>query len=142
MASKGQAMVEMSLILPVVLLLLGVAWTASDAMHNSIGLTSAARAGAIIAAGDLTLDSSSAGRTTALNAATAAVNAEEGTSGPPALYTTDDGSSLCPLNCVTLTYPTNSSSINLAQITITHSVLSGVPLVSSIDISAHATARY
>ena len=68
-------MVEMALVLPFVLLVLGTAYTGWDAMHRTIGLTSAARAGTISAANDLQNGKSC---TTALTDATSAVNAEEG----------------------------------------------------------------
>jgi Flp pilus assembly protein TadG len=134
-ASRGQALVEMSLVIPMVFILLGVVYTASDAMHSAIGLTSAARAGAIMAASDLSTDSSNT--TKAVDDATAAINAEENVSfyqkaGPG-----------CTNNCVTLTKTVGSaSSITLAQITITHSVATGIPVVSGINISVKATARY
>jgi Flp pilus assembly protein TadG len=136
-ASAGQALVEMSLILPFVLLLVGIAWTASDAMHNAIGLTSAARAGAIWAASDLTVDGSASGITKARNDATTGVNAEEGVN----IYVANTGA--CTNNCVTLTQTSGAtSSINEAQITVTHSVLTNLPLLSGINVSASATARY
>jgi Flp pilus assembly protein TadG len=131
-ASKGQALVEMALVLPVMALLLGVAYTASDAMHSTIGLTSAARAGAIVAANDLRNSMSS---TQALTDATSTVNAEENVN----IYQSGGG---CTDNCVTLAQPTGgSSSINLVQITITHSVTSALPLLSGIKVSTQAAAR-
>jgi Flp pilus assembly protein TadG len=132
-ASKGQALVEMSLILPVVFLLLVTAYTGSDAMHQAIGLTSAARAGAIVAAHDLQIP---LGSDVALSDAVNAVNAEEGVSN---VYTSGGG---CSPNCVTLNQPSGTlSTITMAQITVTHWVVPDVALLAGIQISASASAR-
>ena len=51
---SGTALVELALVLPLVILLLGVAFNGWNGMQATIRLTSAARAGAIVAAADLT----------------------------------------------------------------------------------------
>ncbi len=123
----------MALILPVVLLVLGAAYTGWDAMRQTIGLVSAARAGVIMAANDLQNGKSSA----ALSDATAAVNDEEGVSG---LFSSGPG---CTNNCVALTSgPGPLSAVGLVTITITRSVGTDIPVVPGINVAAHATARY
>ncbi len=76
----GTALVELALVIPLVMLLLGAAFNGWNGMQESIRLTSAARAGAIVAANDLTASSSHPAMTQsqALADATTAINAEEG----------------------------------------------------------------
>src|SRR5947209_14988251 len=83
---SGVALVETALIIPILALLLGIAYTAYSSMQQSIRLTTAARAAAIKAANELQADivtnggtaPTGAQLTTALADATAAVNQEEG----------------------------------------------------------------
>jgi hypothetical protein len=100
-----------------------------------------------VAVWDLQVDSSPAGVTKAWDDAVVAVNGEEGVN----IYQKQGGA--CSNNCVNLTFPTavNSSPVSpattppailMAQITITHSVQTGVPIVSGINVSAQAAARY
>src|SRR5580693_2663826 len=72
---SGQALVEFALVLPLVILIVAVAFNGWDGMQKTIRLTSAARAGAIVAASDLAAGDS---QQTAWNDAVTAINAEEG----------------------------------------------------------------
>jgi len=94
----------MALVLPFVLLVLGAAYTGWDAMHRTIGLTSAARAGTISAANDLQNGKSC---TTALTDATNAVNAEEGVTGVYTAVTVGSGLAPCTTTttCTAVTTP-------------------------------------
>ncbi len=154
----------MALVLPFVLLVLGAAYTGWDAMHRTIGLTSAARAGTISAANDLQNGKSC---TTALTDATSAVNAEEGFTAPPYPYTAVTvASGLAPCtttttcaavtasapatagSCVTLATSTGTLStgqgltVGLVTITVTRSVATDLPIVPGIKVAANGTARY
>ena len=136
---RGQSLVELALVLPVVAVLLGVAYTGWDAMHQTIGLTSAARAGAIDAANDLENGESS---TQALTDATSAINAEEGVSN---VYTNGSG---CTNNCVALSTGTGSQShgagvtVGIVTITITRTMGSDLVVVPGVKLVTQATARY
>jgi hypothetical protein len=156
-------MVEMALVLPFVLLVLGAAYTGWDAMHRTIGLTSAARAGTISAANDLQNGKSC---TTALTDATNAVNAEEGVTGVYTAVTVGSGLAPCTTtttctavttpavapamtgSCVTLGTTTGTLStgqgltVGLVTITVSRSVATDLPIVPGIKVAANGTARY
>jgi Flp pilus assembly protein TadG len=131
-------LVELALVIPLVILLLGVAFNGWNAMQESIRLTSAARAGAILAASDLTTTPVNTGQ--AATDATTAINAEEGT--PGLFQSTDSGAN----NYVSIATQTDTISaqvtISLVTVTISHSSLSFVPFVGSFPVKTHATARY
>ena len=135
---------ELALVIPLVILLMGIAFNGWNAMQSSIRLTSAARAGAIVAANDVTSSSTHPALTTsvALTDATNAVNDEEGTTSP-ALYQSTDSSAN---DYVSLSQSTQTISggisMSVVTITISHSSLSFVPFVGSFPVTTHATARY
>jgi Flp pilus assembly protein TadG len=137
----GTALVELALVLPLVILLLGVAFNGWNGMQEAIRLTSAARAGAIVAASDLTSNASHAATTTgqALADATTAINQEEGV----AVYQSVDSAAG---NYVRMSEATQSVSsgvtISVVTVTVSHSSVSLVPFVGSLPVTTHATARY
>ncbi len=134
----------MALILPVMMLILGAAYTGWDAMRQTIGLSSATRAGVIMAANDLQNSKSASD----LLDATAAINAEEGVNGL-FTYSGEPGKPpgyVCTNNCVSLTTSapgiSGVATFGLVTITITRSVGTDLPIVPGINVAAHATARY
>lgn len=140
---SGTALVELALVLPLVVLLLGAAFNGWNGMQESIRLTSAARAGAIVAASDLTSSPSHTATTqsTALADATTAINAEEGATN--VFQSTDSGAN----NYVSIALTPNetisgSVTISVVTITISHASVSFVPFVGSFPVTTHATARY
>ena len=146
---KGQALVEFALVLPLVILLVAVAFNGWNGIQLAVRLTSAARAGAVQAANDLGADVTAHPGTppTALefqnawDAATSAVNQEEGVTGVyqdkfpnqadyvnmPAPYTQS-------LNGV--------GTVGVVTVTITQASVTLVPVVGNFSVSAHAAARY
>ncbi|HVA02781.1 MAG TPA: TadE/TadG family type IV pilus assembly protein [Acidimicrobiales bacterium] len=139
----GTALVELALVIPLVMLLLGAAFNGWNGMQESIRLTSAARAGAIVAASDLTSNSGHTATTqsTALADATTAINAEEGATN--VYQSTDSGAN----NYVSIALTPNetisgSVTISVVTITISHASVSFVPFVGSFPVTTHATARY
>jgi Flp pilus assembly protein TadG len=140
----GTALVELALVVPLVILLMGIAFNGWNAMQSSIRLTSAARAGAIVAANDLTSSSTHAPLTAsaALTDATNAINNEEGSTNP-AVYQSANSSAN---NYVSLSQSTQTVSggisVSVVTITVSHSSLSFVPFVGSFPVTTHATARY
>ena len=142
-------MVELALVLPVFLLLVAVAFTGWDAIHQTIGLTSAARAGVIEAASDL---QNAKPTPQALSDATAAINAEEGAANTYKCQTNPAfGScttSACANNCVTLGTSTGSQTgaagltVDLVTVAISRSLSSDLPIVSGVKLVSSATARY
>lgn len=137
---SGQALVEFVLVLPVVALLMGVAFNGWNALQLSIRLTSAARAGAIEAANDLAAKDS---QQVAWDAATAAVNAEEGDTG---VYQDTNAQAPDYVDMKTSTQEVTSSNstvqIQVVQITISQTSATLVPFVTNLSVNAHATARY
>jgi len=137
---SGQALVEFVLVLPVVALLMGVAFNGWNALQLSIRLTSAARAGAIEAANDLAAKDS---QQVAWDAATAAVNSEEGDTG---VYQDKNAQAANYVDMTTSTQTVTSSDstvqIQVVQITISQTSATLVPFVTSLSVNAHASARY
>jgi Flp pilus assembly protein TadG len=129
--------VELALVLPMVILLLGVAFNGWNGMQESIRLTSAARAGALVAAHDLATGSGSAA-----DDATTAINAEENTT----IYQDDDSGANNYVSMSTaqniLATGVNGVTINVVTITISQKSVSFVPFVGSFPVTTHATARY
>jgi Flp pilus assembly protein TadG len=138
----GTALVELALVVPVVMLLLGIAFNGWNAMQESIRLTSAARAGAIVAAGDLSTTSThvALSEPQALTDATAAVNAEEGVTN---VYQSDNSGANDYVSISEQTKINVSGvTINLVTITISQSSASFVPFVGSFPVTTHATGSY
>ena len=133
---SGQALVEFALVLPLLVLLVGIAFNGWDAMQVSIRLTSAARAGAIAAANAL-VDQDTPSQ--AQDAATAAINQEEGGS----LYQDQQQSKANYVNINNTSEPLNGGgSIGTVTITITPPYITLIPFVQQISVATHATARY
>ena len=110
-------------------------------MQSTIRLTSAARAGVIVAANDLTSHQRAGSSTkAALADATNAINAEEAsptsTRAPSRPPTTTSASPRRPR------YISGGVTISVVTITISHSSISLVPFVVSLPVTTHATARY
>jgi Flp pilus assembly protein TadG len=135
---SGQAIVEFVLALPLVALLLGVAFNGWNSMDLSVQLTSAARAGAIQAANDLGNSTSSQ---QAWNDATAAVNAEQGQT---TLYQNTDPSAGNYVDMTTNPNETTTAGtvMKTVKITITTTPVALVPFVRSLSITSSATARW
>jgi Flp pilus assembly protein TadG len=136
---SGQAIVEFCLALPLVALLLGVGFNGWNSMDLSVQLTSAARAGAIQAANDLGTNPTATQK--AADDATAAVNAEQGTTN---VYQDTDPSAG---DYVSVTEPptqttTAGTNLNVVVVTITTTPVALVPFIHSLSITASATARY
>jgi Flp pilus assembly protein TadG len=132
----GQALVEFALVLPVLVLLMGVAFDGWNGMQLSIRLTSAARAGALTAASELTDPATyPSPQCDAANA----VNAEEDTN----IYQCTDANAPNYVNMTTQTDSIlGSASIGVVTITISNAPVTLVPFVGTITVSAHAAARY
>jgi Flp pilus assembly protein TadG len=140
---SGTALVELALVLPLVILFLGVAFNGWNGMQATIRLTSAARAGAIVAASDLTANPNHPATSTnvALTDATNAINQEEGVTN---VFQSSDSSAN---NYVSLSTPpadviSSNVKMNVVTITISQTSVSFVPFVGSLPVTTHATARY
>jgi Flp pilus assembly protein TadG len=136
---SGQALVELALVLPLVALLVGVAFDGWNSMQEAVRLTSAARAGVLVAANELG-GATPPTQSQVLTDATAAVNAEEGDTN--VFQSTDSGAN----DYVTMTTPspvtTNGVTMNIVTITIHESSVNLVPFVGNLPVTTHATARY
>jgi Flp pilus assembly protein TadG len=144
----GQALVEFALVLPLLVLLMGIAFNGWNAMELSIRLTSAARAGAIAAANTIGGDNlqpgqavSQAQQQAAQYAAMTAVNAEEGVSA--AYQDTDDSKpNYVAINTNSQDQTTNGPTIGTVTITISPAPATLIPFVGKISVTTDATARY
>jgi len=128
----------MAVVLPLLVLLMGIAFTGWSAMQSSIRLTTAARAGAIKAANDLQAGKQAS---TAWNDATTAVNLEEGVSN---IYQNTNSHADDYVNMSETTDTLNGTgvTIKVVQITISQSIVAVIPVVSSLSVNTDATARY
>jgi Flp pilus assembly protein TadG len=142
---SGTALVELALVIPMVILLLGIAFNGWNAMQESIRLTSAARAGALAAAYDLSNPGQPANGSydgQPADDATTAINAEENTN---VYQDTDSGAndyvSMSTAQDILAT-GVNGVTINTVTITISEKSVSFVPFVGSFPVTTHATARY
>lgn len=133
----GQALIEFVLVLPVVALLMGVAFNGWSGLQLTIRLTSAARAGAIQAASDLAAHPTQT--QTAWNDATTAVNQEEGATN---LYQNTNRAADGYVSMSETTSTTGGVTINEVTVTISRVSVTLVPIAKNIGVSAHATARY
>ena len=136
----GQSAVEFALVLPVIILLVAIAFNGWSALQSSIRLTTAARAGAIAAANDLGPPNNMS-TATALADATTAINNEEGVSGVYQ-HTNAAADNYVSLSTSTDTLAGTGVTIKVVTVTITHRVTAWVPVVSLPQLSARATARY
>jgi Flp pilus assembly protein TadG len=142
---SGQALVEFALVLPLVILIVAVAFNGWDGMQKTIRLTSAARAGAIQAAAVLALDPMNPANETqnAKDAAVNAINAEEGATG---VYQDTNASQpdfvAMVLSTQSISSGTSTVSIGTVTITISPSSVTLVPFVGHISVTTHATARF
>jgi Flp pilus assembly protein TadG len=144
---SGQALVEFALILPLVVLLIGVAFNGWNAMQLDIGLTSAARAGALQAANDLANNTfSDPSCTTVACDATNAINQEESTT----IYQYTNPSAA---NYVSVTTPPQITipdtppgaptvTMNIVDVSISPAAVDLIPYVGDISVNVHASARY
>ena len=134
----GTALVEFALVLPLLALLTGVAFNGWNGMQLDIGLTSAARAGAIQAANDLASDPTQT--QAAQTDATTAINEEEGDTN---VYQDTDQTAN---NYVGISEGTDTVAsgvtINVVTITISRVSETLVPVVASFHVSVDASARY
>jgi hypothetical protein len=121
------------------MLLIGVAFTGSAAMSSVIGLSGAARAGAIAAANDVAANANVA-YTTEINDAVAAINAEEGCT---SCYTGATSQSNCPsnTNCVWIVKTHGSRTANSIDVVyVQHPIVQVIPLLSNLMVQAQAGA--
>ena len=143
-------MVEFAIILPFFLFLLAGGFSVWEGLHGSVNLTSAARAGALVASGDLRGGCNAnavppvpvcppptpAALLSAANKAVAAINAEEQT----AVYNNAPG---CTSNCVTVTLVTGPrTGTNEVQVSVQSRVLPAIPGLPVLGVTATATASY
>ena len=136
---RGQSLVEFSLAFPLFMLLVAVCFTGSQAMSSVIGLSSAARAGAIAAANDVSANSN-VPAATELADAVAAVNYEEGCN---ACYVGVANQAACTggQSCVWVVRATGSRSATpIEVIHVSHPVVAVIPFLSGITVQAQAAA--
>lgn len=133
---------EFALVLPLLALLMGVAFNGWNGIQLDINLTSAARAGAVAAANSLAGNSnpSTSDINNATGLAITAINQAEGVSN---VYQ-GDPSQADYVNVTTSPgQPLQSGiTINVLEVTISNVSVTLVPVVGAISLSAHASARY
>ena len=128
-ARRGQALVEFSLVFPVFLVMLAVAFDGWNVLNSAVALTGAARAGAIVAREDV-----DAGKSLAVAGldATAAVNAAEGV---PSTWK----DTACGTHCVTTSVVTGAlSGSKIVEVVVTQGVIPGLPIFPALTVSAQA----
>jgi Flp pilus assembly protein TadG len=137
---RGTAVVEFALVVPLIMMLVGIAFNGWSALQSSIRLTTAARAGAIAAANDLGPPNNKT-TSTALTDATTAINNEEGVTNVYQ-HTNAAANNYVSLSISTDTLSGTGVTINVVTIQIMHQVTAWVPVASLPPLNAKATARY
>ena len=134
---------EFALVLPLVILLMSVAFNGWNGIQLDLRLTGAARAGAIQAANILSGDASQI--QAAQDAATSAINREEAVS----IYQDSDSSAPNYVGIATTQATAVDRSgiapqitMNVVTISISQASVTLVPVIGKIGVSAHATAEY
>jgi Flp pilus assembly protein TadG len=129
----GQSIVEFAISLPVLLLLLAVAYVGWQAVHTVIALNGAARAGAVTAANDVRKGIAQSQETTDV---TNAVNAEQGS----AAFTNVTYGTVCASSCVALRHGLagTRTSVAMEVVTVQSKIVSGLPLLSGFTVTAQA----
>jgi Flp pilus assembly protein TadG len=132
---EGQALVEFALVLHLIALLMAVAFNGWSGVQLALRLTSAARAGAIAAAPDL-----SHGAGEPLADATSAVNQEEDSTIYQSANAADD-------DYVSMTTDPNQTTssgeiISVVTISISQASATLIPFVGNFTVTTHATAEY
>jgi hypothetical protein len=137
--AHGQSLVEFSLAFPLFMLLVALAFTGSSAMGAVIGLSGAARAGAIAAANDVSANSN-VPMSVELAHAVAAVNYEEGCNG---CYVGANDQASCPpnANCVWIVRTSGTrTAAPIEVVHVLHPIVQVIPLFSSLVVQAQAGA--
>ncbi len=138
----GQALVEFALVLPLVILLMSVAFNGWNGIQLDVRLTSAARAGALQAANALATNPTQVAAAWGL--ATNAVNLEENST----IYQNTDSSLPDYVNLTQTQSPVAHGpgepaiTVNVVTITISQASVALVPVIGKISVSAHAAAEY
>lgn len=124
---------EFAVSMPVLILLLALAYVGWQALHTVIALNGAARAGAVTAANDVRKGILLAQEKTDV---TNAVNAEQGSI---AFANVTYGTS-CASACVALRHalPGSRTSVAMEVVTVQSKIISGVPLLSGFTVTAQA----
>jgi Flp pilus assembly protein TadG len=125
--------VEFAISLPVMILLLALAYVGWQGVHTVIALNGAARAGAVTAANDVRKGVSATQETTDV---TSAVNAEQGSGS----FTSISYGAACSASCVALRHALagTRSSVSMEVVTVQSKIVSGVPLLSNFVVTAQA----
>jgi Flp pilus assembly protein TadG len=142
----GQALVEFALVLPLIVLLMAVAFNGWNGIQLDLRLTSAARAGAIEAANDLAQAVATSGTLPAAVTqavqidVTNTINNEENTN----IY---QYSQAQMPNYVSIAAPQAESvsgggAIYVVNVTISNVSVTLIPIAGNISVTVHATARY
>jgi Flp pilus assembly protein TadG len=125
--------VEFAISLPVLILLLALAFVGWEAVHTVIALNGAARAGAVTAANDVRHGVSQFQESTDV---TSAVNAEQGTTA----FTNVTYGTSCTSACVALRHalPGTRTSVAMEVVTVQSKIVSGMPLLPGFTVTAQA----
>ncbi|MHB1575937.1 MAG: TadE/TadG family type IV pilus assembly protein [Candidatus Dormibacteria bacterium] len=135
----GQAITEFAVVLPVAVVILALAATGGEMVMTDIGLTQAARAGAIAAAHDAAATPPDSIGVQTTDARTAANNEQGGV-----------GSIQCsgavPSGCVSVVdmkagvAPLENRVVSLVQVRVWETIMPFVPIFGNVTIQAEATA--
>jgi Flp pilus assembly protein TadG len=129
----GQSLVEFAISLPVLILMLALAYVGWQAVHTVIALNGAARAGAVTAANDVRHGVSQSQESTDV---TGAVNGEQGSTA----FTNVTYGTSCTSACVALRHalPGTRTSVAMEVVTVQSKIVSGMPLLPGFTVTAQA----
>lgn len=137
---RGQSFTEFALLAPLVFFMLALIFTGSQYLNTVVGLNGAARAGAIVASNAVNANSGMS-QSAVTDAATLAVNREQGCTSCFTAVASQAAFQACTSNCVWAEQKPAASSNPVQLVHVAYTVTSYLGFISNFVVTAQAGAE-